>query len=108
MLFSSQTEQPHFSFYSYKLVLKIADLQLEWEDVQRKAKWRWEREQGRRDAAEDMSEVLSEGEKGDTVGELMQSETACRKLQRNFSDVQAWTDDNNEKKFYIVLIRYIH
>ncbi|XP_008794597.2 probable sucrose-phosphate synthase 2 [Phoenix dactylifera] len=78
--------------------------QLEWEDVQRMANRRWERELGRRDATEDMSEDLSEGEKGDTVGEMVQSETPKKKLQRNISDIQVWSDDNKGKKQYIVLI----
>uniref|UniRef100_A0A6V7QZ04 Sucrose-phosphate synthase n=1 Tax=Ananas comosus var. bracteatus TaxID=296719 RepID=A0A6V7QZ04_ANACO len=78
--------------------------QLEWEDFQRLTKRRWEREQGRREATEDMSEDLSEGEKGDTVGELLQSETPRKKIQRNISDLQLWSDDNKGKKLYIVLI----
>ncbi|XP_074573953.1 sucrose-phosphate synthase-like [Curcuma longa] len=79
--------------------------QLEWEDTQRTAHRRREREQGRRDAAEDMSEDLSEGEKGgDAVGEMVPCETPRKKFQRNFSDIQAWSDDDKEKKLYIVLI----
>lgn len=77
--------------------------QLELEDMQRVAKWRWEREQGRRDATEDMSEDLSEGEKGDCVGEL-QSETPRKKYQRQYSNLEVWSDDNKEKKLYIVLL----
>ncbi|KAK8952792.1 Sucrose-phosphate synthase [Platanthera guangdongensis] len=76
--------------------------QIEWEDFQRITKWRLEREQGRKDAIEDMSD-LSEGEKGDTVGELVQCETPKRQFQNNFSDLQVWSDDK-EKKVYIVLI----
>ncbi|KAG6483166.1 hypothetical protein ZIOFF_059806 [Zingiber officinale] len=79
-------------------------IKLEWEDTQRIASRRWEREQGRRDATEDMSEDLSEGEKGDAVGELQQSDTPRKKLQKNVSDLQVWSDDNKEKKLYIVLI----
>lgn len=67
---------------------------------------RWEREQGRRDATEDMSEDLSEGEKGETVGELLPGETPKKKFQRNSSNLEVWSDDNKEKKLYIVLIRY--
>lgn len=78
--------------------------QLEWEDFHRMADRRLEREQGRRDATEDMSEDLSEGEKCDTVGELVQSETPKKKFQRNLSDLQVWSDDNKSKKLYIVLI----
>ncbi|KAJ0969185.1 hypothetical protein J5N97_022062 [Dioscorea zingiberensis] len=78
--------------------------QLELEDIQRLAHRRWERELGRRDATEDMPEYLSEGEKGDTVGELVLNETPRKKFQRNISDIQVWSDDNKEKKIYIVLI----
>ncbi|KAF3794156.1 putative sucrose-phosphate synthase 2 [Nymphaea thermarum] len=79
--------------------------QLEWEDFQRLASRRLEREQGRRDATEDMSEDLSEGERGDNPGEtFVLSETPRHKFQRNFSDLQVWSDDNKEKKLYIVLI----
>ncbi|KAF5934903.1 hypothetical protein HYC85_026032 [Camellia sinensis] len=44
--------------------------QLEGEEVQRMAKRRLERERGRKEATADMSEDLSEGEKGDTVSDL--------------------------------------
>lgn len=67
---------------------------------------RWERELGRRDVTEDMSEDLSEGEKGDGVGEIQTPETPRRKFQRNFSNLEVWSDDKKEKKLYIVLIRY--
>lgn len=81
--------------------------QLESDNLQRAASRRLEREQGRKDAAEDMSEDMSEGEKGDTVVEMVQAETLRKKFQRNFSDLQVWSDDNKGKKLYIVLIRYI-
>lgn len=78
--------------------------QLEWEELQRLANRRWERELGRRDVTEDMSEDLSEGEKGDGVGEIQTPETPRRKFQRNFSNLEVWSDDKKEKKLYIVLI----
>ncbi|CAL5416741.1 unnamed protein product [Camellia sinensis] len=78
--------------------------QLEWEDFQRMTNRRWEREQGRRDATEDMSEDLSEGEKGDVLGDAMVSESPRKKFQRNFSNLEVWSDNNKEKKLYIVLI----
>jgi len=53
---------------------------LEWEEVQRVTSRRWEREQGCREAAEDMSEDLSEGEKGDSVVEMVQSDTPKKKF----------------------------
>ncbi|KAK9043980.1 hypothetical protein V6N11_072303 [Hibiscus sabdariffa] len=43
---------------------------LEGEEAQRKANRRIERERGRREATADMSEDLSEGEKGDSVGDV--------------------------------------
>lgn len=55
----------------------------------------------------DMSEDLSESEKGDNAEELSQCEIPRVKFQRNFSDLQVWSDDNKEKKLYIVLIRYM-
>lgn len=67
---------------------------------------RWEREQGRRDVTEDMSEYLSEGEKGDALGELVQPETPRKRFQRNLSNLEVWSDDKKEKKLYIVLVRY--
>ncbi|XP_010264121.1 PREDICTED: probable sucrose-phosphate synthase 3 isoform X2 [Nelumbo nucifera] len=78
--------------------------QLEWEDFQRLANRRWEWEQGRMDVTEDMSEDLSEGEKGDTVGEVIQCETPKKKFQRNSSNIEVWSDDNKGKRLYIVLI----
>ncbi|KAK1282267.1 Sucrose-phosphate synthase [Acorus calamus] len=79
-------------------------IKIELEEFQNMAKRRLEREQGRRDATEDMAEDLSEGERGDILGELTQTETPKKKFQRNFSDLQVWSDDNKGKKLYIVLI----
>ncbi|KAK8454340.1 hypothetical protein SEVIR_5G435000v4 [Setaria viridis] len=78
--------------------------QLELEGFQRMIARRKEQEQGRREATEDLAEDLSEGEKGDTLSELAPVETAKKKFQRNFSDLTVWSDDNREKKLYIVLI----
>lgn len=78
--------------------------QLEMEDLQREAKRRWEREQGRKDVTEDMSEDLSEGEKGDVLGEPITLDGPRKKFQRNFSNIEVWSDSNKEKKLYIVLI----
>lgn len=60
----------------------------------------------RRDAREDLAEDLSEGEKGDALGELTQAETPRKTFQRNSSNLEVWSDDKKEKKLYIVLIRY--
>ncbi|CAA2969878.1 probable sucrose-phosphate synthase 2 [Olea europaea subsp. europaea] len=78
--------------------------QLEWEDLQRLATWRWEREQGRKDVTEDMSEDLSEGEKGDVSGEAISLDSPRKKSQPNVSNLDVWSDSNKEKKLYIVLI----
>ncbi|KAG5099301.1 hypothetical protein JHK82_044353 [Glycine max] len=80
---------------------------LEWEEVQRVTSQRWEREQGCREAVEDMSEDLSEGEKGDNVVEMVQSDTPKKKFQRQTSNLEVWSDDKKEKKLYVVLLRYI-
>ena len=80
---------------------------MEGEELQRFANRRWEREQGRRDATEDLSEELSEGEKGDGVGEMIQIETSKKNFQRQISNLEVWSDDKKEKKLYVVLLRYI-
>ncbi|KAK7305002.1 hypothetical protein VNO77_42900 [Canavalia gladiata] len=72
--------------------------QLEWEEGQRAASRRWEREQGRRDATEDMSEDLSEGEKGDGILDM---DTPKKKPHQQ---VEVWSDDKKEKKLYIILL----
>ncbi|KAJ1419628.1 putative sucrose-phosphate synthase 2 [Sesbania bispinosa] len=56
-----------------------------------------------RDATEDMSEELSEGEKGDGIGEMIQIEMPKKKLQRQISNLEVWSDDKKEKKLNIVL-----
>lgn len=90
-------------------ILKSADAsefcyeQLELEGLQRMSAKRKEQEQVRREATEDLAEDLSEA--ADTLGELVPVETAKKKFQRNFSDLTVWSDDNKEKKLYIVLIR---
>ncbi|XP_027342593.1 probable sucrose-phosphate synthase 2 [Abrus precatorius] len=76
--------------------------QLEWEEVQRVTSRRWERELGRRDVTEDMSEDLSEGEKGDSIGEIVHTPT--KKFHRQTSNLEVWSDDKKEKKLYIVLL----
>ncbi|KAK4404029.1 putative sucrose-phosphate synthase 2 [Sesamum angolense] len=78
--------------------------QLEWEDLQRLANRRWEREQGRKDVTEDMSEDLSEGEKGDVLAEAVSLDSPRKKFQRNSSNLEVWSDSNTEKKLYIILI----
>ncbi|KAJ0086403.1 hypothetical protein Patl1_07305 [Pistacia atlantica] len=75
--------------------------QIAWEDAQRLAKRRFEREQGRNDAADDLSE-LSEGEK--EKGDANISESS-KYITRINSDLQIWNDeDKSSKNLYIVLI----
>ncbi|XP_047056346.1 probable sucrose-phosphate synthase 1 [Lolium rigidum] len=77
--------------------------QLELEGIQRMSARQKEQEQVRLEATEDLAEDL-DSEKGDTVGELAPLETPKKKFQRNFSDLTVWSDENKEKKLYIVLI----
>ncbi|KAK9095800.1 hypothetical protein Sjap_021297 [Stephania japonica] len=82
--------------------------QIAWEDAQKLAKRRIEREQGRKDASEDLSE-LSEGEKDQSNHSHSCSNITAEPHNKDFSrinsDVQLWSDiDNNSKRLYIVLI----
>ncbi|RZC16196.1 putative sucrose-phosphate synthase 3 isoform C [Glycine soja] len=52
-----------------------------------------------------MSEDLSEGEKGDSVVEMVQSDTPKKKFQHQTSNLEVWSDDKKEKKLYVVLLR---
>ncbi|KAL0551514.1 hypothetical protein IC582_010603 [Cucumis melo] len=78
--------------------------QLEWEELQRSTNRRLERERGRMDVTEDMSEDLSEGEKGDAVSEIVQNETPKVEFQRTTSNLEVWSEDKKERKLYIILI----
>ncbi|XP_059460480.1 probable sucrose-phosphate synthase 1 [Corylus avellana] len=81
--------------------------QLEGEEAHRTAKRRIERERGRRDATADMSEDLSEGEKGDVVSDISAhgDSTKGRMPRINSVDVmENWANQHKEKKLYIVLI----
>ncbi|KAJ8753226.1 hypothetical protein K2173_017830 [Erythroxylum novogranatense] len=81
--------------------------QLEGELAQRNAKRRLERERGRREATADMSEDLSEGERGDTAGDLSAHGDRNRgRLPRinSVDAMEAWASQQKGKKMYIVLI----
>ena len=84
--------------------------QLEGEEAQRTAKRRLERERGRIEATADMSEDLSEGEKGDTVSDVsvhFSDSNRGRMPRVNSVDVmENWANQLKEKKLYIVLIRH--
>ncbi|XAR55680.1 Sucrose-phosphate synthase [Bertholletia excelsa] len=75
--------------------------QIAWDDAKRLATRRLEREKGRNDAAEDLSE-LSEGEK--EKGDTNQTEPAIDKISRINSDTQIWSDNDRPRHLYIVLI----
>ncbi|KAL8136963.1 hypothetical protein V2J09_002964 [Rumex salicifolius] len=82
--------------------------QLENEEAQRQAKRRAEREKGRREAAADMSEELSEGEKGDPVSDISAHGDISKgdRLARISSAdaMEAWINQQKGKKLYLVLI----
>ncbi|KAJ0989509.1 hypothetical protein J5N97_007865 [Dioscorea zingiberensis] len=81
--------------------------QIKSEEVQRISKRRLERERGRREATADMSEDLSEGERGDLVSDL--SAHGCSTKSRmpwtsSIDAIEAWSSSHKDKKLYIVLI----
>ncbi|RVW74974.1 putative sucrose-phosphate synthase 4 [Vitis vinifera] len=75
--------------------------QIAWDDAQRLTKRRLEREQGRHDAADDLSE-LSEGEK--EKGDANQIEPVKEQMTRINSDMHIWSDDDKSRHLYIILI----
>ncbi|XP_010241591.1 PREDICTED: probable sucrose-phosphate synthase 1 [Nelumbo nucifera] len=81
--------------------------QIEGEEAQRMAKHRLERERGRREATADMSEDLSEGEKGDAAGDISAHGDSNRGRMPRISSVdvmETWASQQKAKKLYIVLI----
>ncbi|CAA3028541.1 probable sucrose-phosphate synthase 1 [Olea europaea subsp. europaea] len=79
---------------------------IEGEEAQRKTKRHIERERARREATADMSEDLSEGEKGDTAGDLGRVDSIRGRMQRvsSVDMMENWASQNDEKKLYLVLI----
>lgn len=75
-------------------------LQIAWDAAQKLVQRRFEREKGRNDAAQDLSD-LSEGER--EKGESNQS-GSIKNVPRISSDTQLWSDDKS-RQLYIVLIR---
>ncbi|XP_006659287.1 probable sucrose-phosphate synthase 4 [Oryza brachyantha] len=82
--------------------------QIEGEEASRLAKQRLEREKARRYAAADMSEDLSEGEKGENINEsssIHDESTRGRMPRIGSTDaIEAWASQHKDKKLYIVLI----
>ena len=73
------------------------------------AKRRIEREKGRREAVADMSEDLSEGEKGDTISDISTHGDNNRGRLPRMSSIdamEAWANQQKGKKLYLVLIRF--
>lgn len=73
------------------------------------AKRRIERERGRREATADMSEDLSEGEKGDVVSDISaHGDNSRARLPRinSVDTMETWISQQKGKKLYIVLIRH--
>lgn len=75
-------------------------MQIAWDAAQKLVKRRFEREKGRSDAAEDLSE-LSEGEKEKAESNQTDSVTDISRINSN---TQIWSDDKS-RQLYIVLIR---
>ena len=77
-------------------------------------KRRLERERGRREATADMSEDLSEGEKGDPVSDVSAhggdaANNRARLPRISSADaMETWANSQKGKKLYIVLIRYVY
>lgn len=73
------------------------------------AKRHFERERGRREAVADMSEDLSEGEKGDATSDISaHGESTKGRLPRinSVDAMETFVSQQKGKKLYIVLIRY--
>ncbi|XP_042492227.1 probable sucrose-phosphate synthase 4 [Macadamia integrifolia] len=76
--------------------------QIAWDDAQKLAKRRLEREQGQKDVFDDLSE-LSEGDK--EKGDADQTGPVKEKISRINSELQIWPkDDDKSRRLYIVLI----
>lgn len=73
------------------------------------SKRRMELEKARQYAAADLSEDLSEGEKGETNNEpSIHDESMRTRMPRIGSTdaIETWANQHKDKKLYIVLIRY--
>ncbi|OUZ99836.1 Glycosyl transferase [Macleaya cordata] len=83
--------------------------QIEGEEAHHMAKHRLERERGRREATADMSEDLSEGERGDHISDISAHGESTKGRMPRISSVDvmdAWASQQKEKKLYIVLVRH--
>lgn len=83
--------------------------QIEGEEALGISKRRLERERARHDATADMSEDLSEGEKGDVSNDLSAHGDSNKSRMPRISSaeaIEAWASQYKDRKLYIVLIRY--
>ncbi|KAF7020272.1 hypothetical protein CFC21_033390 [Triticum aestivum] len=81
--------------------------QIEGEEASRSSKKRLEREKARRDAAADLSEDLSDGEKGEHINESsIHAESTRGHMPRIGSTdaIDVWANQHKDKKLYIVLV----
>ncbi|XP_042471072.1 probable sucrose-phosphate synthase 1 [Zingiber officinale] len=81
--------------------------EIEGEEALGISKRRLERERARRDATADMSEDLSEGEKGDASNDLSAHGDSNRSRMPRISSaeaIEAWASQYKDRKLYIVLI----
>ncbi|WVZ93615.1 hypothetical protein U9M48_039580 [Paspalum notatum var. saurae] len=81
--------------------------QIEGEEASRLSQQRLEREKARQYAAADLSEDLSEGEKGEINNEPSIHDESTRMLMRRIGStdgIEAWASHHKDKKLYIVLI----
>jgi sucrose-phosphate synthase len=84
-------------------------VQIEGEEASRLSKRHLEREKARQYAAADLSEDLSEGEKGENINEpSVHGDSMRARMPRIGSTdaIEAWASQHKDKKLYIVLIRY--
>lgn len=91
------------------LLLFLSFCQLENEKAQRLTKMLMRREKARSEVTADMSEDFSEGEKGDTLGDLPSHGGSFRSGMKRVSSVDVmanWANQHKERNLYIVLIRF--
>lgn len=82
-------------------------VQHEEKEAQRLTKRRLERERGRREITDAMSEEFSEGEKGDIVSDVSTHGIKSRLARINSAEsMEIWANQQKGNKLYLVLIRY--
>ena len=88
----------------------ICFYQVEAEELRYRARRRIERERAQREAADELSEDLPEGEKWDTLAELpAHGDSHSKGRMSRVSSIDAlddWARQHKEKKLYLVLTRH--